>query len=47
MIFEDYLERITSVLDKIKETQKGKILSAAQMVSETIKRDGIIYIFAH
>ena len=45
MIFEDYLERITSVLNKIKETQKDKMLSAAQMVSETIKRDGIIYIF--
>ncbi|MBQ6698995.1 MAG: SIS domain-containing protein [Oscillospiraceae bacterium] len=45
MIFEDYLEKTTSVLNNIKETQKDKILSAAQMVSETIKRDGIIYIF--
>ncbi len=45
MIFEKYLDEITSVLSKIKETQKDKILSAAQMVSETIKRDGIIYIF--
>lgn len=45
MIFEDYLEKITSILSDIKETQRDKILSAAQMVSETIKRDGIIYIF--
>ncbi len=45
MIFEDYLEKVTSVLSDIKETQRDKILSSAQMVSETIKRDGIIYIF--
>ncbi len=45
MIFEDYLGKITSVLNKIKETQKEKILSAAEMVAETIRNDGIIYIF--
>ncbi|MBQ2840604.1 MAG: SIS domain-containing protein [Oscillospiraceae bacterium] len=45
MIFEEYLGEITSVLNNIKETQKDKILSAAEMVAETIKNDGIIYIF--
>ncbi len=45
MIFEDYFGKIASVLSEIKETQKEKILSAAEMVSETIRNDGIIYIF--
>lgn len=45
MIFEEYFRKITSVLNQITETQKDKILSAAEMVAETIKSDGIIYIF--
>ena len=45
MIFENYLEKITEVLNAIKETQKEKILSSAALVSEVIKNDGIIYIF--
>lgn len=45
MITELYYDNIVSVLTKIKETQKDKINEAAQMVAETIKNDGIIYIF--
>lgn len=45
MITEKYLENIVSVLEKIKDTQKNKIMKASQMVAETIKNDGIIYIF--
>ena len=45
MITELYCDNIISVLTKIKETQKDKIKEAAQMVADTIKNDGIIYIF--
>ena len=45
MIFEKYLDEITSVLNRITETQKDKILSAAELVADTIRNDGIIYIF--
>lgn len=45
MITELYLENIVSVLNEIKKTQLDKINKAAQMVAETIKNDGIIYIF--
>lgn len=45
MITELYCDNIISVLTKIKETQKDKIKEAAQMVAESIKEDGIIYIF--
>lgn len=45
MITEYYFDNIVSVLKNIKETQKEKMKEAAQMVAETIKKDGIIYIF--
>lgn len=45
MITECYLENIISILSKIKDTQKSKMEEAAQMIAETIKNDGIIYIF--
>jgi uncharacterized phosphosugar-binding protein len=45
VITELYLENIVSVLNEIKKTQLDKINKAAQMVAETIKNDGIIYIF--
>lgn len=40
-----YYEQIIHILGKIKDTQAGKIKSAACMVADTIKADGIIYIF--
>ena len=45
MITECYLDNILSILSKIKDTQKSKMEEAAQMIAETIKNDGIIYIF--
>ncbi len=45
MITEIYLEKIISVLQQIKETQTEKMTAAAKVVAQTIKDDGIIYIF--
>ncbi len=45
MITERYFDEIVSVLTKIKETQTEKMKTASKMVAETIKNDGIIYIF--
>ena len=45
MITEKYLTCIVEVLNKIANTQKEKISQASKMVSDVIKKDGIIYIF--
>ncbi len=45
MITEKYFNEITKTLAKIKDTQKNKIMSAAEITSDVIKNDGIIYIF--
>ena len=45
MIFESYFEKNVAVLEKIKSTQKDKILQAAEIAARTIINDGIIYIF--
>ncbi len=45
MITERYFDSIISVLTNIKNTQKQKMDEAAKMIAETIKNDGIIYIF--
>ena len=45
MITENYFDNIISVLSQIKDTQKEKMQEAAKMIAETIKNDGIIYIF--
>ena len=45
MITEKYLQETIAVLNKIKDTQLDKIREAAKIVAETIKNDGIIYIF--
>lgn len=45
MIFEEYYSKLTDILEDIKNTQREKIMAAADMVAETIKNDGIIYIF--
>ncbi len=45
MIFEKYYLEVTSVLEKIKDTQKDKIENAAEMVAKVIENDGIIYVF--
>lgn len=45
MMTERYFDEITQTLTKIKDTQKEKILTAAEITSEVIKHEGIIYIF--
>lgn len=45
MIFEKYYSEIITILEKIKNTQKEKIDSAAKMIAKVIENDGIIYIF--
>ena len=45
MIFEEYYGKLTDILEDIKNTQGEKIKAAAELVAETIKNDGIIYIF--
>ncbi|MBP3600262.1 MAG: SIS domain-containing protein [Clostridia bacterium] len=45
MIFEEYYGKLTDILEDVKNTQGEKIMAAAELVAETIKNDGIIYIF--
>lgn len=45
MIFEKYYSEIITILEKIKNTQKERIESAAKMIAKVIENDGIIYIF--
>ena len=45
MIMNTYFDRIVDVLSKIKNTQSDKISEAAFAVAETIRNDGIIYVF--
>lgn len=45
MIRDIYLKSIVDILNKINDTQKDKLSQAADMISDTIKNDGIIYIF--
>ena len=45
MIRNTYLKTITEILNKIIATQADKLTKAAEMVCDTIKNDGIIYIF--
>ncbi|MBO5452841.1 MAG: SIS domain-containing protein [Clostridia bacterium] len=45
MITDRYFSEITKTLEKIKDTQKDKILKAAEIVADVIKNEGIIYIF--
>jgi len=45
MIRDIYLQSITDILNKIVSTQSEKLSKASELVSEVIKKDGIIYIF--
>ena len=45
MLTERYAEILVSAVENIKASQKGKILEAAKIVKETIKKDGLIYVF--
>ena len=45
MVVEAYYKTLLNVLETIHMTQKMKIKVASDMVSETINKDGIIYVF--
>ena len=45
MITEKYYSEITKVLETVQKSQKDNILKAAEAIAETIKNDGIIYMF--
>jgi len=44
-MLEQYYEKIIHILTKIKDTQADKIKTAARVVADTIKANGIIYVF--
>ncbi len=45
MIFDTYLDEISSVLHTIRDTQTDRMMQAAEAVAETIASGGIIYLF--
>ena len=45
MITDKYFSEIIAVLEKIKTTQKYKLKQAAEIVSDTMDKNGIIYMF--
>ena len=45
MIIERYFNIITSILEKIKNTQSDKINTVGGMVAEVIENGGIVYVF--
>lgn len=44
-MIEKYYQQIVHILGQIKDTQAERIGSAARMVADVIKADGIIYVF--
>ena len=44
-MLEQYYEKIIHILTKIKDTQADKIKTASRVVADTIKANGIIYVF--
>lgn len=44
-MLEQYYEQIIHLLTKIKDTQADKIKTASRVVADTIKANGIIYVF--
>lgn len=45
MTADIYFEKIVSILNKIRETQRENMITAAEYAANVIKNDGIIYIF--
>lgn len=45
MLTDEYAEILTSVITRIKETEKEKIIAAARIVKDVISSDGLIYVF--
>ncbi len=45
MIFDTYLDEISSVLRNIRDTQRERMMQAAEAVAKTIASGGIVYLF--
>ena len=45
MLLDQYADALTGAICQIRDTQREKILQAAQLVSDTICADGLIYVF--
>ena len=45
MLLDQYADILTAAIHQIRDTQREKILQAAQMVSRTLCEDGLIYVF--
>ena len=45
MLLDQYADHIAAAITAIRETQREKIIRAAQMVKAVLVRDGLIYVF--
>lgn len=45
MLFDQYADHIIDAITAIRRDESEKILQAAKMVSKTLSRDGLIYVF--
>ena len=45
MLMDDYAWELTSRINEIRMTQRESILQAAGFVRDTVKADGLVYVF--
>ena len=45
MLIDNYADTVVSAIERIRATQKEKILKAAELVKKVIENDGLIYVF--
>ncbi|MHA1589711.1 MAG: sugar isomerase domain-containing protein [Candidatus Njordarchaeales archaeon] len=45
MLMDKYFDGVISLLNKVRETQRDKILEAAKLVKEALKKDKLIHVY--
>ena len=45
VLYKEYMKKIRSILDKVEETQTGNIEEAARLISDSIKKGGLLHVF--
>ncbi len=45
MGYEAYFATVTGILERIRQTQRANLETAARMIADTIMRDGILHVF--
>ena len=45
MLVDKYFDGVISLLNKVRETQRDKILEAAKLVKEALKKDKLIHVY--